>query len=57
MCDPGWSYDYRGDACYLKDNSHRTMPEAQQNCQNYGANLASINSAHEQSFLTRMDIN
>ena len=50
-CEPGW--ELFGDSCYLIDTKKKVSWQAGSTaCQNLGANLVSIHSADEQSFLS-----
>ena len=53
LCDPGWTYDRNGDACYVYVSDYYNWHNAEANCVNMNGHLASINSFEESQFLTR----
>ncbi len=49
-CEPGW--ELFGDSCYQINTNKKSWQAGNTACQNLGANLVSIHSAEEQSFLS-----
>ena len=53
FCDDPTYYKYH-ESCFKLDTTRRTFADAQEFCQNDGANLASIDDAHCEAFLEYM---